>query len=120
MIWLLPGIPLLTGFVALLRVPNAWRRCCSASPRVPPRSRVGPGDARALRVLRLDGLDSAGSLFLAISSLLFLVATIHLLSRRPLPRPEDAPQPIVGSSPTAGRPWRMPLFLSGDHDALAR
>jgi hydrogenase-4 component F len=82
MIWLLPGIPLLTGLIALLRVSNAWRRWLLALTAGSHAALTALAVAAPERFASYDwiGLDSAGRLFLGISSLLFLVATIHLLS----------------------------------------
>jgi hydrogenase-4 component F len=82
MIWLLPGIPLLTGFLALLRVSNAWRRPLLGLTAVAHAVLTVLAAAEPELFARHGwiGLDAAGLLFLGISSLLFFVVTLHVLS----------------------------------------
>lgn len=81
MIWLLPGIPLLTGLICLLRISNAWRRGLLGLTAVSHAGLVVLAATSPDLFARRSwiGLDSAGLLFLGISSLLFLITVIHLL-----------------------------------------
>ncbi|NQU41874.1 NADH dehydrogenase FAD-containing subunit [bacterium] len=82
MIWLLPGIPLLTGAISLLRIPRSWRRALLVFAAVSHSALT----ALAFRFPDLFAshgwlaLDKAGHFFLAISSVLFLITTLHLVT----------------------------------------